>query len=87
MAQAEKRPHETIGIGVAVNKISSSEIYYLKKGGYTTFIGDSRLNYKPEQVLEIYYRDKVYGKLFYFRSLSRHRKACLQRRPQPSELL
>ena len=59
-----KRPHDTIGIGFALNKISSSEINYLKQGGYTMFIGDSRLNYKPEQVLEIYYKDKVYRNLF-----------------------
>ena len=58
------RPGDTLGIGFAVNGISSAQISYLQDGGMTTFIGDGKLSYKPEQVLETYYSVKAYKELF-----------------------
>lgn len=49
------RPQDTIGIGAALNGISSQQISYLQKGGVTMFIGDGRLNYKKEQIFETFY--------------------------------
>ena len=40
------------------------QISYLQDGGLTTFIGDGKLSYKPEQVLETYYSAKAYKSLF-----------------------
>lgn len=59
-----KRPDDTLGIGYAVNGISSSQISYLQQGGMTAFIGDGALSYKSEQVLETYYSAKVYKDLY-----------------------
>lgn len=58
------RPSDTLGIGFAVNGISSAQISYLEAGGMTTFIGDGKLSYRPEQVLETYYSVKAYKALF-----------------------
>ena len=53
-----------MGIGYAVNGISSSQISYLQQGGMAAFIGDGALNYKKEQILETFYSAKVYKELF-----------------------
>jgi high affinity Mn2+ porin len=58
------RPHDTLGIGFAVNGISASQISYLQQGGMTAFIGDGALSYKPEQIVETYYSAKVYKDLY-----------------------
>ncbi|MBT8573782.1 carbohydrate porin [Polynucleobacter paneuropaeus] len=57
------RPQDTIGIGAALNGISSQQISYLQKGGVTMFIGDGRLNYKKEQIFETLYSWNVYKSL------------------------
>ena len=54
------RPKDTVGLAYAVNQISSSEINYLQKGGYTMFIGDSSIQYQPEQIAEAYYSFHVH---------------------------
>ena len=54
------RPQDTVGIGAALNGISSQQIAYLQQGGVTMFIGDGRLNYKKEQILETFYSWNVY---------------------------
>jgi len=59
-----KRPDDTLGIGYAVNGISSSQISYLQQGGMTAFIGDGALSYRNEQVFETYYSAKVYKDLY-----------------------
>jgi len=53
-----------VGIGYAVNGISSSQIAYLQQGGMAAFIGDGALSYKKEQILETFYSAKVYKELF-----------------------
>jgi high affinity Mn2+ porin len=58
------RPKDTVGIGYAVNGISSSQITYLQQGGMAAFIGDGALSYKKEQILETFYSAKVYKELF-----------------------
>jgi high affinity Mn2+ porin len=59
--QAWKRPTDNFGIALAVNGISKDHQDYLKAGGWSFIIGDGRLNYGPEQILETYYRAKVYS--------------------------
>lgn len=58
------RPNDTVGIGFAINGIAQQERTYLQMGGMAPFIGDGRLSYKTEQILETFYSAKVYKELF-----------------------
>ncbi|GAC1507236.1 MAG: carbohydrate porin [Bradyrhizobium sp.] len=49
------RPSDTIGIGGAINGLSSAHRDFLAAGGLGLLIGDGRLTYRPEQILETYY--------------------------------
>jgi high affinity Mn2+ porin len=53
------RPNDTIGIGGAINGLSAAHRDYLAAGGIGLLIGDGRLNYRPEQILEAYYAYQV----------------------------
>jgi len=50
-----KRPEDTAGIAVAINGLSGDHADYLKAGGVGFIIGDGRLTYAPEQIVETYY--------------------------------
>jgi high affinity Mn2+ porin len=49
------RPSDTIGVGGAVNGLSSAHRDFLAAGGLGLLIGDGRLNYSNERILETYY--------------------------------
>jgi high affinity Mn2+ porin len=49
------RPDDTIGIGGAINALSKEHCDYLAAGGLGILVGDGRLNYRTERVLETYY--------------------------------
>jgi len=49
------RPEDTIGIGGAVNGLTTSHRAFLAAGGFGLVIGDGALNYRPERALEAYY--------------------------------
>lgn len=49
------RSADTIGMGGAINGLSSAHRDFLAAGGLGLLIGDGRLNYRPEQILEAYY--------------------------------
>ena len=49
------RPTDTIGIGGAINGLSSAHRDFLAAGGLGLLIGDGRLNYNNERVFETYY--------------------------------
>ena len=49
------RPADTIGVGGAVNGLSSAHRDFLAAGGLGLLIGDGRLNYRNERVFETYY--------------------------------
>ena len=49
------RSSDTIGVGGAINGLSSAHRDFLAAGGLGLLIGDGRLNYRPEQILETYY--------------------------------
>jgi len=53
------RPDDTIGIGSAVNGLSDAHRDFLAAGGTGLLIGDGRLNYSQERILEAYYAWKV----------------------------
>jgi len=53
------RPDDTIGIGGALNGLSSAHRDFLAAGGSGLLIGDGRLNYSMEKILEAYYAYRV----------------------------
>ena len=53
------RPDDTVGIGGAINGLSDAHRDFLAAGGFGLLIGDGRLNYRPERILETYYAYSV----------------------------
>jgi high affinity Mn2+ porin len=53
------RKEDVIGIGLLSNGISKPHRNYLMAGGYGFMIGDGKLNYGQENIIEIYYSFKV----------------------------
>jgi high affinity Mn2+ porin len=49
------RPADTVGVGVAINALSSAHRDFLAAGGTGLLIGDGQLNYRTERILETYY--------------------------------
>lgn len=49
------RPQDRFGVAWAVNGLSNTHRAYAAAGGMGFFIGDGRLNYKPETIAETYY--------------------------------
>jgi high affinity Mn2+ porin len=49
------RPDDAIGIGGAINALSRDHRDFLAAGGLGPLIGDGRLNYRRERILETYY--------------------------------
>ena len=50
------RPKDVLGIAYAVDGLSPEHRHYLNRGGAGFLLGDGKLNYALEQVLEVYYR-------------------------------
>ncbi len=59
------RPKDTFGLAYVVNGISDADRDYLAAGGLGYFIGDGRLSYGMEQILEAYYALKVFNGLWF----------------------
>ncbi len=53
------RPEDTWGIAGVVNAISSDQRKFLEQGGLGILVGDGRLSYSPEMILETYYALKI----------------------------
>jgi|SRR6266404_133647 len=49
------RGNDTIGLGGAINGLSSAHRDFLAAGGLGLLIGDGQLNYREEKILEAYY--------------------------------
>ena len=49
------RAKDTVGFSYLAHFLSADRRNYLAKGGISFFIGDGWLNYRPEQVVELYY--------------------------------
>lgn len=49
------RARDTLGLAYARNGLSASHQNYLAAGGNGFFVGDGRLNYRPEAIVEGYY--------------------------------
>ncbi len=57
------RPADTFGLGGAVNGLSGAHRDFLAAGGLGLLIGDGRLNYRTERILETYYAYAVNRRL------------------------
>jgi hypothetical protein len=53
------RERDALGIGYGQNWISSAHVRYLSMGGIDNFIGDGRIDYRPERTFELYYNINV----------------------------
>jgi high affinity Mn2+ porin len=53
------RPNDQVGLAVGANGLAKSHRDYLAAGGLDFIIGDGRLNYGPEEILELYYNLEV----------------------------
>jgi high affinity Mn2+ porin len=53
------RPEDKIGIAGAISALSGDHRDFLAAGGLGILIGDGRLNYRPEKVLESFYAYKI----------------------------
>jgi len=54
-----KRPNDHIGVGAVRNYLSGDQRAFLAAGGMGFIIGDGRLNYRPEAIVEAYYAWQV----------------------------
>ncbi|WP_229722478.1 carbohydrate porin [Xylophilus rhododendri] len=50
------RAQDALGVALAQNGLSQEHRAFLAAGGAGFFVGDGRLNYKPETIAEVYYR-------------------------------
>ncbi|MCX6075582.1 MAG: carbohydrate porin [Campylobacterales bacterium] len=59
--QGEKweRKDDTFGIAIALNDLSKIHREYLAQGGLDFIIGDGKINYHQEQILETYYSVRI----------------------------
>jgi len=53
------RQEDQVGCAYALDGLSSQHKNYLRAGGLSLFLGDGRLNYGLEQILETYYRVQI----------------------------
>ena len=56
---AWRRPDDTIGLAGAINELSTAHRQFFAAGGLGTLIGDGRLDYAPEGIIETYYNCRV----------------------------
>ncbi len=57
------RPDDTIGLGGAINALSRDHRDFIAAGGMGVLIGDGRLNYREERLMEAYYAYALTRKL------------------------
>jgi len=49
------RPRDNLGIAYLWNSLSNAHANYLRAGGIGFMVGDGKLNFSPEQIIELYY--------------------------------
>ena len=60
--KAWNRSNDKIGLALASNSLSTLHKDYLAEGGLGFFIGDGRINYHPENILEGFYSLSLLGR-------------------------
>lgn len=59
-----KRPDDHFGLAAVANGLSAEHRNYLSRGGYGFLIGDGKLNYGTEFIVEAYYSLNIWKKIF-----------------------
>ncbi len=59
-----KRKNDHLGLAIVNNALSSNHKRYLTAGGYGFIIGDGKLNYGTENIIEAYYSLQAWKKFF-----------------------
>jgi carbohydrate-selective porin OprB len=59
------REKDVFGIGYARSWISNQHAAFLNLGGVDGFIGDGKLNYRPEQGLNLFYSVNLYSSIWF----------------------
>lgn len=59
-----KRKEDKLGVAFVANGLSKDHRTYLADGGYGFIIGDGKLNYGTENILEVYYSLSLFHHLF-----------------------
>jgi high affinity Mn2+ porin len=59
-----KRKKDNLGIAFVTNGLSNEHKTYLANGGYGFIIGDGKLNYATENIIEAYYSYNVWKKIY-----------------------
>jgi high affinity Mn2+ porin len=59
-----RRPDDVLGLAGAIAGLSDAHKDYLAAGGVGFMIGDGKLSYAPEEVLELYYNCKIVDHVF-----------------------
>jgi high affinity Mn2+ porin len=57
--RAWARPYDRVGLAGILNGISGPHRAYLEHGGFGFIIGDGKLDYGPEEILELYYAFQI----------------------------
>ncbi len=55
-----RRPRDVLGIAYAFDGLAPEHRHYLERGGAGFVLGDGKLNYALEQILEVYYRVQLF---------------------------
>ncbi len=55
------RPADTVGVAINIGGLLGPQRRFIEAGGIDFIIGDGRLNYRPERVIEVYYDARVAG--------------------------
>lgn len=59
------RTQDTLGVALISNGLSADRRAYLQAGGISFFIGDGKLNYRPENIFETYYNWNVVRQVWF----------------------
>ncbi|GAC1594281.1 MAG: hypothetical protein NVS3B19_16700 [Ginsengibacter sp.] len=59
-----KRESDAFGVALSINGLSSQHKKYLESGGMGFIIGDGKLNYRCEEIIETFYRVKCNSFIF-----------------------
>ncbi|HLI19656.1 MAG TPA: carbohydrate porin [Stellaceae bacterium] len=57
------RKGDTVGVGLAQNELTRQHRSYFAAGGLGILVGDGKLSYAPERILETYYRAQLFTPL------------------------
>ncbi len=58
------RAKDSLGLGYASNWLSATHVDYLNRGGVDGFIGDGKIRYQAEQVVDIFYKFNLFSSIW-----------------------